>query len=38
MKCGQASGGRYRISYNKLPRAADGQRQQMVRRLAAEGD
>jgi multiple sugar transport system substrate-binding protein len=28
----------YRISYNKLPRAADGQRQQMVRRLAAEDD
>ncbi|GAA3822144.1 ABC transporter substrate-binding protein [Streptomyces phyllanthi] len=35
-RCSQASGGRYRISYNKLPRAADGQRQQMVRRLAAE--
>lgn len=30
--------GRYRIVYNKLPRAADGQRQQMVRRLAAEDD
>ncbi|MBB5125616.1 ABC transporter substrate-binding protein [Streptomyces griseoloalbus] len=37
-RCSQASGGRYRISYNKLPRAADGQRQQMVRRLAAEDD
>jgi ABC-type glycerol-3-phosphate transport system substrate-binding protein len=35
-KCSQASGGRYRIVYNKLPRAADGQRQQLVRRLAAE--
>ncbi|MCF4135830.1 extracellular solute-binding protein [Streptomyces sp. Tue 6430] len=37
-RCSQASGGRYRISYNKLPRAADGQRQQLVRRLAAEDD
>ena len=37
-QCSQASGGRYRISYNKLPRAADGQRQQLVRRLAAEDD
>lgn len=34
-RCSQASHGRYRISYNKLPRAADGQRQQLVRRLAA---
>lgn len=34
--CGQQSGGRYRIVYNKLPRDADGQREQMVRRLAAE--
>ncbi|MQS17784.1 ABC transporter substrate-binding protein [Streptomyces kaniharaensis] len=33
--CGQASGGRYAIRYNKLPRTADGQRQQLVRRLAA---
>lgn len=33
--CGRASGGRYVIHYNKLPRAADGQRQQLVRRLAA---
>src|SRR6266496_198051 len=33
--CTKASGGRYKIKYNKLPRAADGQRQQMVRRLAA---
>ncbi|WP_208860816.1 ABC transporter substrate-binding protein [Streptomyces griseoflavus] len=37
-RCGKESGGRYRISYNKLPRAADGQRQQLVRRLAAEDD
>ena len=35
-RCSKASGGRYKISYNKLPRAADGQRQQMVRRLAAK--
>ncbi|MBC9727309.1 ABC transporter substrate-binding protein [Streptomyces sp. TRM68367] len=35
-KCSQASGGRYRIIYNRLPRAADGQREQLVRRLAAE--
>ncbi|MET7619726.1 ABC transporter substrate-binding protein [Streptomyces sp. NPDC005408] len=34
--CTRASGGRYRIAYNKLPRGADGQRQQLVRRLAAE--
>ncbi|MDH6117348.1 multiple sugar transport system substrate-binding protein [Kitasatospora sp. GAS204A] len=33
--CGKASGGRYVIHYNKLPRTADGQRQQLVRRLAA---
>ncbi|SCE03794.1 carbohydrate ABC transporter substrate-binding protein, CUT1 family [Streptomyces sp. di188] len=37
-RCSRESGGRYRIVYNKLPRAADGQRQQMVRRLAAEDD
>lgn len=37
-RCGRASGGRYTIAYNKLPRAADGQRQQLVRRLAAEDD
>ncbi|MFD7704286.1 ABC transporter substrate-binding protein [Streptomyces caelestis] len=37
-RCSRASGGRYRIGYNKLPRAADGQRQQLVRRLAAEDD
>lgn len=34
--CSRASGGRYVIRYNKLPRAADGQRQQLVRRLAAK--
>ena len=33
--CTQASGGKYRIKYNKLPNGADGQRQQLVRRLAA---
>jgi len=33
--CTAQSGGRYKISYQKLPSAADGQRQQMVRRLAA---
>jgi multiple sugar transport system substrate-binding protein len=33
--CSKQSGGRYRIMYNKLPNDADGQRQQMVRRLAA---
>lgn len=37
-RCSRASGGRYRINYNKLPRAADGQREQLVRRLAAEDD
>ncbi|MGJ3561912.1 extracellular solute-binding protein [Streptomyces sp. INA 01156] len=37
-RCGRASGGRYRISYNKLPRGADGQRQQLVRRLAAQDE
>ncbi|RKT20096.1 carbohydrate ABC transporter substrate-binding protein (CUT1 family) [Streptomyces sp. 1114.5] len=34
-RCGQQSGGRYTIHYNKLPRGADGQRQQLVRRMAA---
>jgi multiple sugar transport system substrate-binding protein len=33
--CSAQSGGKYVISYNKLPNDADGQRQQMVRRLAA---
>ncbi|MFG3229093.1 ABC transporter substrate-binding protein [Kitasatospora sp. NPDC048194] len=34
-RCGRQSGGRYTINYNKLPRGADGQRQQLVRRMAA---
>jgi multiple sugar transport system substrate-binding protein len=33
--CTAASGGKYTISYNKLPTDADSQRQQIVRRLAA---
>ena len=33
--CSAKSGGKYVIKYNKLPTAADGQRLQMVRRLAA---
>jgi len=33
--CDKQSGGKYTISYQQLPAAADGQRQQMVRRLAA---
>jgi trehalose/maltose transport system substrate-binding protein len=33
--CSSQSGGKYKIIYNKLPNGADGQRQQMVRRLAA---
>ncbi|GAA2811523.1 ABC transporter substrate-binding protein [Saccharopolyspora taberi] len=35
-RCNAQSGGRYHIVYNKLPREADGQREQMVRRLAAQ--
>jgi len=34
-RCTQQSGGKYTIKYNKLPKAADDQRQQLVRRLAA---
>ena len=34
-RCSQQSNGRYHIDYVKLPKAADDQRQQMVRRLAA---
>src|SRR5690349_1857552 len=34
-RCSQQSGGKYTIKYNKLPKAADDQRQQLVRRLAA---
>jgi multiple sugar transport system substrate-binding protein len=33
--CEQQSGHKYTISYQQLPAAADGQRQQLVRRLAA---
>jgi multiple sugar transport system substrate-binding protein len=33
--CTAQSGGKYKIVYNKLPTAADGQRQQLVFRLAA---
>jgi multiple sugar transport system substrate-binding protein len=33
--CGQASGGKYQIGLNVLPTDADGQRQELVRRLAA---
>jgi multiple sugar transport system substrate-binding protein len=33
--CNKQSHGKYTISYQKLPEASDGQRQQMVRRLAA---
>lgn len=35
-ECSSASQGRYKINYNRLPRGADDQRQQLVRRLAAE--
>jgi multiple sugar transport system substrate-binding protein len=34
-QCNQEAKGRYEIVYRKLPRDADGQREQMVRRLAA---
>jgi multiple sugar transport system substrate-binding protein len=33
--CDQQSGGKYTISYQYLPQGSDGQRQQLVRRLAA---
>jgi multiple sugar transport system substrate-binding protein len=33
--CNAQSGGKYTISYQELPQASDGQRQQMARRLAA---
>ncbi|MFF5990156.1 ABC transporter substrate-binding protein [Prauserella flavalba] len=36
--CNEDANGRYEIVYNKLPRDADGQREQMVRRLAAGDD
>lgn len=35
-RCSQESGGKYVIKYVKLPKDADGQRQQLVRRLAAK--
>jgi multiple sugar transport system substrate-binding protein len=34
--CNAKAGGQYHITYRGLPRQADGQREQMVRRLAAE--
>jgi multiple sugar transport system substrate-binding protein len=34
-RCNERAGGRYRIQLNILPRGADGQREQLVRRLAA---
>ncbi|WP_119726777.1 ABC transporter substrate-binding protein [Thermomonospora amylolytica] len=34
-RCNRLAGGRYRIVLNTLPRDADGQREQLVRRLAA---
>ncbi|MCM4083847.1 ABC transporter substrate-binding protein [Paractinoplanes hotanensis] len=36
--CTEQAGGRYRIDYRTLPRQADEQRVQMVRRLAAEDE
>ncbi|MEV0681028.1 ABC transporter substrate-binding protein [Actinosynnema sp. NPDC050436] len=36
-RCNEVADG-YRIVYHKLPREADGQREQLVRRLAAEDD
>ncbi|GGK72153.1 sugar ABC transporter substrate-binding protein [Mangrovihabitans endophyticus] len=36
--CNQQANGRYRVVYQVLPRTADDQRVQMVRRLAAEDD
>jgi multiple sugar transport system substrate-binding protein len=35
-RCSDASGGRYKIAYNKLSNDADQQRQSLVRRLAAK--
>lgn len=37
-RCTKLAGGRYRIVVNALPRDADGQREQLVRRLAAGDD
>jgi multiple sugar transport system substrate-binding protein len=36
--CDAQSNGQYKISYQYLPQASDGQRQQLVRRLAAHDD
>src|SRR6202034_2048846 len=36
--CSEQSHGKYTISYQQLPEASDGQRQQLVRRLAAHDD
>jgi multiple sugar transport system substrate-binding protein len=33
--CDKQSGGKYKISYQQLPQGSDGQRQQLVRRMAA---
>ncbi|MDB1086569.1 ABC transporter substrate-binding protein [Streptomyces sp. ACA25] len=35
-RCNEEADGEYRIVYHELPRDADGQREQLVRRLAAE--
>jgi multiple sugar transport system substrate-binding protein len=37
-RCSEQSGGAYTIEFNFLPADADGQREQLVRRLAAEDD
>ena len=37
-KCEQESGGKYNIEFEFLPADADGQREQLVRRLGAEDD
>ncbi|GIM94366.1 ABC transporter substrate-binding protein [Paractinoplanes toevensis] len=37
-RCNQQAAGKYKISYQTLPRTADDQRVQMVRRLAAKDD
>ncbi|MFB9903449.1 ABC transporter substrate-binding protein [Allokutzneria oryzae] len=36
--CNERAAGRYKLVYRKLPREADGQREQLVRRLAAEDE
>jgi multiple sugar transport system substrate-binding protein len=36
--CQNQSGGKYKISYQQLPQAADGQRQQLARRMAAHDE